>query len=306
MNKKTEELEALLDKVKADNSRENQKELLELLQTMDLYIPAILPPGTDPALIRQMMQNSGKRMALPKGLSVRPAVLENQEGKRFLPVFSQKSQMEQAQNKTKYPLVMGMPFPACVNLLNKEKGLDGIVINPFTQNVSLNNLQQSRQAQPLTEAQHHALLRQQMEAGILPNALFEQKGALVNELIRRKGACLEEFYQELYQKAGRECPYAAGDFEIMALHIRENLTVLQISMPPQKLTAGTCPTVLVTWNEPEERLGYFGIVLGKQQDSNRLIQALPDGKKKDFGPAPQEGSELNYIISIVDDNSELL
>ena len=37
-----------------------------------------------------------------------------------------------------------------------------------------------------------------------------------------------------------------------------------------------------------------------------ILGKLPDGKKKDFGEAPKEGNELNYIISIVDDNSELL
>ena len=70
-------------------------------------------------------------------------------------------------------------------------------------------------------------------------------------------------------------------------------------MPSQGLVAGTCPAVLIAWNPQEELARYFGIVLGKNGDAH-IMEAKADGTKQDLGDAPAEGSELQYLIDLID------
>lgn len=306
MAEKVRELERLLDRLKADGSEENRQALFQCIQDKNLYLPAVLPADTDPALMRQLAQNGGREQVIPAGVSPRPAVLEDNTGKKYLPVFTQQSQIEKGKDKINYPLILGMPFEACMNLLQKENNLEGLVINPFSQNIIVKpDQQKEKKTVQLTEAQLHVVLRQQVEASLLPAALFREKEEGIRKLKEQGGAYLMEFYRPLYQQTGN-CPYEEEDFEVMALNIREDLTVLRVGMPADKLAAGTCPVVIVAWNPKKKKVGYFGIVAGNKKDGARLMQALEDGSKKDLGEAPGEGSELNHILSLIDDKPELL
>lgn len=294
-------LDSLLGKVKADSRKENIQELLKSLDKADLYLPAILPPNTDPALMKQMAESRGRNLPIPKGVSPEPAIIENKEGNKFLPVFTSQEHMKGDKSNLTYPVVLGMPFRACVELLKKKTHLKGIVVNPFHQNVILSGFAKEAESETvtLTEPQYHAVVRQQVEATILPAALFEQKGTLIEDLSERGGECLMEFYQSPYEQTGT-CPYSAGDFEVMALNIKEDLTILRVAMPEDNIVPGTCPTVLITWNPLKEQVGYYGVVKGKKEDANHIMEAFEDGSKRDLGVAPEEGNELNYMISFLE------
>ena len=56
---------------------------------------------------------------------------------------------------------------------------------------------------------------------------------------------------------------------------------------------------LKDWNPQEELARYFGIVLGKNGDAH-IMEAKADGTKQDLGDAPAEGSELQYLIDLID------
>lgn len=303
--KMNKELDQAIQALKKENSRENIDRLMQAMERCDFYIPATLPPDTDPKLMKQMAKTAGKTLPIPKGVSMRPAILENKEGKRFLPIFTSHEQVERG--KKQYPVIMGLPFPRCMDLVKKEKELCGMVLNAFDHNITLNiektqKKPEKREVQ-LTKEQLDVVLRQQLEADLLPAAFFERKEELMEEIREREGEVFLELYQELYPE-GAVCPYKKEDFEVMMLNIRDDLSIMRLTMPERPTAPGTCPMVLVSWNPVKEILRYFGLVRGGSGQGMHVIEAKEDGKKQDLGDAPAEGSELQFLIQVNEEPSE--
>lgn len=295
-----EKLEEMINQFKADSSKENLDQLIKTMEKSTLYIPATLPPDTDPALIKQIAESNGEEQQLPEGVSPRPAILENKEGKKFLPLFTTEEQA--VKNNQTHPLILGLPFSTCMDLVANEKEIAGIVLNAFDQNVALNtnvtrNDESPKKEVKVTEAQLHILLRQQVEANVLPKTFFENGKDFVEAFKTEAGRLMNDIYEQIYPEQVQN-PYTEEEFDLMALNIRDDLTILQLRMPTQKMGPGTCPMVLITWNPQEESIRYFGIVKSNPGEKDRILEALADGTKKDLGEAPAEGSELQYIIDL--------
>ena len=107
-NQNSRKIEQLADRLRNDNNKENLNLLVKELEQGTLYVPAAIPPGTDPALIRQLISGSGMEQGIPEGFSPRPAVLQNAEGRRYLPVFTTQKQAEKGDQQ--FPLLLTMPF----------------------------------------------------------------------------------------------------------------------------------------------------------------------------------------------------
>ncbi len=300
-NQENTEIESAADALKNEYSQENLGKLVQLLQDSTLYVPALFPPDIDPAVIRGMLESGGKQQELPRGVSPRPGILQDSEGKRYLPVFTTREQL--MRGKRHYPLILSAPFQECIHLLMGEKGVSGIVLNAFGQNVILNTditreKEQADRKVGMTEPQLHAAIRQRVEANLLPKAFFEQKDALIKDFQARGGEVIMDLYQKLYPEQVA-CPYAETDFDIMALNISETLLILRIIMPAKKLASGLCPVVFASWNPVEDRFRYFGVVLGDQGEPPHILEASESGEKyDDLGQAPREGSELQYLIDL--------
>lgn len=298
MSGKNQELEQLLNKMKQDGTKESMEQMMNCLQQCDLFLPAVLPKNTDPKLMKALAESKSQKQPIPKGIVPQPALLENKEGKRFLPIFSSEEQITKGPQR--YPLTLGMPFQSCMDFIAKQKGITGIVINAFDQNIILNtNVQKEPQQQEvrLTKEQLHAVVRQKLEADVLPSLIFEKKAALVEELKEDAGKVLVELYTELYPDQV-PCPYDEDEFELMALNIRDDLTVIRLTLPEKHLVPGTCPMLLLAWNPIQETIRYCGIVKGKEGTPSHIMEALQDGSKKDLGEAPADGSELQYMIDL--------
>lgn len=299
-NHENQELEKAANILKRENNKKNLDRLVGLMKESSLYLPAALPPDTDPALIRRIAESDGAQQPLLKGINPRPAVLENSEGKRFLPVFT--SEEQAMKRNQRYPLLLTVPFQTCLELATKEKGMCGIVLNAFDQNITLNTNAVKKETQEkkqvtLTEPQLHAVIRQQFEANILPQALFENPSALLEALRKQEGALLAEMYEQAYPEQ-LACPYTEEQFDIMVLNIREELVLLRMIMPTEKLVPGTCPMVLVSWNPVAETLRYFGLVKGSGENPAHIFEVSADGSKEDLGDAPTEGNEFQYMIDL--------
>ena len=296
-NKELEQLAGLLRK---ENTKEHLDRLVKCLEKSNLYVPAAFPPDTDPALIRRIASGAGREQKIPEGLSPRPAVLQNNQGKRFLPVFT--TQEQAVKGDQQFPLILTMPFSTCLDLAGGDETIDGILLNAFDQNIPLNvnkNTPQNSRPQQLTETQVHAIARQHVEADLLPEMLFRE-GADGLRLLREDcGAQMLELYKEAYPEQF-PCPYEAEDFDFLSINAREDLTVIRITMPSRHLYAGICPTILIRCNPSEDSIRYFAVVTGENDDESHLFEALPDGSKRDFGPAPDDGSELQYMIDLED------
>ncbi len=290
----------LLEEMREDTSKEKIRALVQILEQCSLFVPAVLPPNTDPKIIKKLAESNGKSVDIPKENAPKPLFLENKEQQKFLPLFTSKEQSEKGPQRA--PIHLGMAFKACLNILTREPNVIGIVVNPYDHNVVIKatvtkNAKSDGTEMKLTEAQMHAVMRQRVEAELLPNKLFAEKESMIEALKNDLGNTMLAMYKEVYQEQAT-CPYDSEEFDSMALNIRDDLTVIRITMPEQKMGPGICPMVLVSWNPEKEEIRYFGIVKGSTGDPAHIIEALPNGKKTDLGEAPAEGSEFQYIIDL--------
>lgn len=300
-------LEGLLDEMRAEGNGQVSaptKEFMDLLKESDVIMPAIMPPNTDPKVLRQLMEYSGKNMGIPQGANPQPCVFENGNGKKFLPVFTSEEEMKKAPNGQKFPVSMTMPFDSCMKLLQQTAEVTGIVVNAFSHNIIFtpNGAKEEKKNVQVTLEQFHHLTRQRMESSHLPMSLFQKKGELVDALRTKQGECMKELYDEIYDTE-IACPYVAEDFEFITLQITDDMQVIQIAMPKKHVYPLTCTSAIVVWNEKSQEIGYYVILLGKQPGEERhIMQIAADGQPKDLGEAPAEGNELSYVIDLVQGN----
>ena len=163
-------------------------------------------------------------------------------------------------------------------------------------------LNEQNNAQPKTiqvslEEFHH-LTRNKMESFYLPKKLFTEKEEMVSRLCKEQGDYMKELYDELYTTEVA-CPYTAENFEFMPLNISEDLLLVQIIMPREFLMLNTCSSVFVAWDQKEQKVWYYAIVLEGPEKGIHLHQLLEDGKDVDLGQAPSEGSELSTILDLI-------
>ena len=301
--KESKELLEALDAMKKEANKENAEKLSKLLDESIVYIPAVMPKNTDPAILRQMAGPAGKSMPVPKGAQPVPCILQNEEGKKFFPIFTSEEEIAKGTNIANYPITLNMPFKMCLDVMIKVVHVDGAVINPYSHNITMNiNRKDDNGAQQqtikVTEEQFHAIARKYMEATLLPGKIFTEGEKFIKDLCKRGGECLVEFFKEPY--ANSVCPYTADDYDLMTLVISDTLQLTRITMPYENLYPGMAETLFVTWNPEKKKAGYYGILKGRRGEFNKLMEITSEGKAVDYGDAPAEGSELQHIIDIVE------
>ncbi len=297
------ELEKVMNEMKAKGNGTLSEEFFEILKSATVCVPAVMPRDTDPKIMKQLLQNPGQTQAIPEGARPQPCILENEKHEKFLPVFTSEKELNKGEKAPKFPLFLNMEFSSCLDFLQKRPDITGVVINAYTHNVVFQlNKQKMKQAQTKTiqvslEEFHH-LTRNRMESFHLPKKLFEGKEEVISRLCKEQGAYMKELYEELYTTEVA-CPYTEEDFEFMPLNISEDLLFVQITMPQKYLMLNTCPSVFAAWDQKEEKIWYYAIVMEGSEKGLHLHQLQEDGKDADLGAAPSEGSELSTILDLI-------
>lgn len=298
MSKETQKIEKILEELQENVTTEKFQQMTEELEKIPLCIPAVMPKDTNPSVLRQMAQHAdGKPAAIPEGANPHPCILQDREGNKLLPVFTSEEEMKKGKQPIRFPIVLNMPYQACVNMMAKSNEIRAIVVNPYSHNVVINFKKEEQKEKKLTEPQFHALVRQHVESALLPQKVFEEKETFMKELSKRQGECLLELYQPPYEKT-KNCPYTSDQFDLMTLQISETMQLIQIVLPTVHLYPGTCPRAFITWNPKSQEAAYYAVVRRNRNEQNQLFQIMPDGTKKDLGEAPSEGTELQSIIDL--------
>lgn len=300
----SKELLEALDAMKNEKNKENAERLTRLLEDTEVFVPAVMPQDTDPAILKEMYGNPDTPQPVPEGARPVPCILQNEAGQRFFPIFTSNEQINIGEGTERYPITLNMPFKSCLDFIVQVNGIEGAVINPYSHNIIMNINKEGAPAAPkepqqiqISEQEFHALVRRQMESAILPGRIFTNGEEFIEDLCSRKGECLVEFFKEPYAQVG--CPYEADDYDFMTLRISDTLQLTRISMPDENLYPGTAETLFVTWNPEEKKAGYFGILKAPRGEFNKLMEITSEGKAIDHGDAPGEGNELQSIIDIV-------
>lgn len=304
----SQELEELLDQLTETRNPDLAHQLMKELQNSIVILPAVMPPDSDPELLRQMedMAVKGEERPLPDHANPNPCILEDQKGNKVLPVFTSEKHLNSNDTMKHFPVRLNIPYGQCVQLLGQTDDVRSIVVNPFTHNFQADfQIDQSQDhpdsgqlqnGQKITAAQFHALVRQHVEADLMPKRLFEEQGDFIQEISTGGSCYLLELYQPPYTQHD-QCPYTEEDFDVLSLMIRDDLQIVQLTLPRKHLYTGTCTKVYLIWNPVKAEAAYYAIVL--QKDRHLMLhQAFADGTNRKVSEAPEEGSELQKMIDL--------
>lgn len=303
MTSVNKEIENLLNKMKIAQTKDDAANLTNLLETANMFVPAKMPEDTDPELLKKIEESKGKETSIPEGAKPQPCILVNNEGVKYFPVFTSEEELNKGTNRNNYPIVLNIPFKVCLDVIMKSSDIEGAVFNPYNQNIIVNINKEEKtfntQADnvPDNEVLFHAMLRQRIEAREIPKRLFDEGEEFINDIISREGECIIEFFEKSYENT-KSCPYTADDFEIISLNISDNMQITRVSMPENYRYPGNASSIFITFDPAKKDSKYFVIVKTEGDQPDRLLQVNPTGKATDFGAAPEEGNELQHIITI--------
>ena len=277
-------LEQAIKEYASERTKEKLSEVLNLLRPTKLFVPAMLKAPDQPI----------------------PCFLKNNDGQQFLAVYTSKTQIPE---EPKSQALLSMPFPACNSVVAKSAAnLSGMVINPFSDNLILKTelvqkLHEADQKAPqmkqlkLTPEQFNVFARKQAEFNVIPRRLFAEGESFVQSLCDERESFVNQIFADTYKEA-KLYPFSESDYSVMALDIAEDLTLIRIDLPEQKLAPTLCCRLYVTFNPQTKTARYYTIEITKEKNVRLLGELLPDGTHTDHGNAPVESAELQQIIDL--------
>lgn len=294
-----------------DREQDKYVKVMELLEKSMVLMPAMPPQNLDAET--EKMMREGKPVQLSGESRIVPCLLRKESGEQALPIFSSPAQIPQDK---KSPVVMALPFFACVSMAmaNQEK-IEAVVLNPFTHNMVLNKAvlevadKRKKQAEELTkkgqagqktihltEKQFQDLVHNRVALMLLPKYLFTHKEEGLKELQKEEGQFLLRFYNEVYPE-GKKASFRADDFSVMTLNITETVQLTRVDMPDEAVKKGMCYRVYAVWKRDTQEVIYY--VLEQTKDGNFIAKITSDGKHEVVEPAPDNGAEIEAIMSLV-------
>ena len=107
----------------------------------------------------------------------------------------------------------------------------------------------------------------------------------------------EAYFEQAYQDI-RRYPFLPEDYKVMAIDPSVDETFVSIEMPESGRSVGVNSQIFMIWNKETKKGRFFGI---KMDQGNRsiLMEALPDHKLRVVSPAPESGTEMNTILTLV-------
>ncbi len=279
-----ENLEKAIQAYIDERTPDNLGNVLNLLRPTKLYIPAMLKAPNQPL----------------------PCFLKNNEGEQYLAVYTNKNQIPP---EPKAQALLNMPFPACNSLVMKpELQLLGMVLNPFSHNLVLKKeligklheadikLANTKKVK-MTPEQFTNYARGQAEFGTLPVHLFQEGEDFVNRLCEGREEVIDEVFRETFGDT-RLYRGSKSDYDVMALDIAEDLTLIRVDVPEDTVIPSLCFRMYLTFDPITKKTCYFTIEKGKERNSRLLGQVTEDGKHIVHGDAPVEGAELQKIMEL--------
>jgi hypothetical protein len=293
---KNEKLEELVKQYTDEKNADNLNALIEELRKCRLLVPANINEEKKPV----------------------PCMLNSKDKGMYFPVYTALKQIPQSPRSE---AIINMPYLAVNEMTaQQQENLGGVAINPFTDNLifkmplvlRIQEVEKKRRelakqgGEPkkktlqLTPEQYLQFERRQFEFGFLPKRFFEQGQAFMDELCEKKEEYIDQLFEEAYQEK-RRYPYLPEDFSVMVMNIAEDLLIVRVDLPAQDMAAPSCLRIYLAWNEVAGSGRYLTIETVKDSKERKLGELTLDWKKVDYGVAPVEGAELQYVIDLLQD-----
>ena len=316
-------VEAAMKAYMEDKKTENMAAFIQALTTSRFLVPVEFPKKMGEELMEKLKK--GEKVTPQELPRMVPILMTNKNGDHFAPAFTSK---EQLPKDHKFMAIMPVSFKEVLRVAQvKEYKIKGILMNPNTTNLILGgkmmemldqvfkgeSIQEvldksgygkvQKQKITMTVEQFHSFARKNVELGVIPRLAFQDKKKFLDTLDAKKNAFLCELYKGMY-KANVAFPYTEKDFDIMALEIREDLTIVSLGLPSEHLTEGGASSAYLVWNPQTEEMQYYVIDHIKGKETANLGQVTPDGKYSVISDAPSPGSEMFAIIEMLDKREE--
>lgn len=293
---KNEKLEELVKQYTDEKNADNLNALIEELRKCRLLVPANINEEKKPV----------------------PCMLNSKDKGMYFPAYTALKQIPQSPRSE---AIINMPYLAVNEMTaQQQENLGGVAINPFTDNLifkmplvlRIQEVEKKRRelakqgGEPkkktlqLTPEQYLQFERRQFEFGFLPKRFFEQGQAFMDELCEKKEEYIDQLFEEAYQEK-RRYPYLPEDFSVMVMNIAEDLLIVRVDLPAQDMAAPSCLRIYLAWNEVAGSGRYLTIETVKDSKERKLGELTLDWKKVDYGVAPVEGAELQYVIDLLQD-----
>ena len=292
LNVQNEGVEKAVDTYLEERTNENLSRLINELCRCRLLVPAVVNEENKPFPL---------------------TITSKDQTQKFIPVYTSVTQIPK---EPKIPGILNLPYLVINNMAANEKAdLDGIVINPFTQNLvfqkpltvkikaNLEALSKKKGPKPVqvTEQQYNMLARKHYEFNFLPKKFFEGGQAFMDELCEKKEELIDALYEESYQEK-RLYPYLPEDFSVMIMDISEELLIVRVDFPEQNMSVPSCYRIYMTWNTKEQTGRFFTVEKTKDAEAKLLGEMDAKIKHVSHGEAPVEGAELQAVIDLHKEN----
>ncbi len=318
INVKNPEIDILIDKFCEEKSDQNLTALIRKIETARVLIPGQL--------------YGEKKVPIP-------LTINTSEGDVLQPVFTDKSKIDVA---PKSQIVMNVPFAVVVaQVIDKGPDIAGIAVNPFGKSVIFKRELVEKimevikkkamsikkaQEQPiipgvengkvvmredgttatkiaLNDEQYNVLERAKFEREFLPSKLFKKGEVFMEELSEGRGEYIDHLFEESYIEK-RAYPYLTDEFTVMFMGLSENLDVATLTMPKRVTGPGLSDTIYLAWNKETGEGNYILFANAKDMKSREVFKIGKDLKPVSLGEAPEEGTEINWIIGKINGDSE--
>lgn len=284
-NVSNEKAEEAIKEYVTDRTMDNLTKVVNLLRPSGLYVPAMMNEDNNPV----------------------PFFLKSNEGAQYLAAFTSP---EHASEDVKKQAVMIMPFTVCNGVVaNDEFGLEGMVINPYTDNLILSKelvkqlheadvqLAKSLENQkgPMSPEQQVQYMRNQIEFGVMPKHVFTDGEQFIDDLCKKKEEAVLALFEESFHEQN---PFGLDHFSVMALNISSELLLVRIDMPEGTNETPHCLRIYLTWNPQTKQAGYYTIEEVPNHEERRLGSIDENGQHTDMEEAPIEGAEMQRILEL--------
>lgn len=154
----------------------------------------------------------------------------------------------------------------------------------------------------LSEEQYAMFERSRFEFAYLPGKLKSEGQEFINALADGREEYVDSLFEDAYAEK-RMYPYLANEFKVMFMGISEELDVVTISMPTADIVPGNAETIYMAWNKKTNSGRYFAIVKGNKKNTRDAVEVI-DNKPNFLGEAPDEGTEINWLMDKLNEGSE--
>ena len=84
---------------------------------------------------------------------------------------------------------------------------------------------------------------------------------------------------------------------MMTLNITETVQITRVDMPDESVKRGMCYRVYAVWKRDTKEVLYYA--LEQTKDGKNIAKITPDGKHEVVEPVPDNGAEIEAVMSLV-------